>query len=141
VKDPKVYHPKETQAKLVEIIKAHLPTIPGVDVENDYFKKALDDYGSFDEARNYLNIEFERAWAVGCYLGIATHWGRVEDLKDGRRLQRFKIEVTLNWAATGRDVAGAMAAVALYDQVVKLGALIQTVADERPLGIITDPKK
>jgi hypothetical protein len=85
-----------------------------------------------------LNLEFKRAWAVTCDLAIRFSSGERRAVH-GRRgevshvwIQRPIVEVC--WSSTGRTVAAATAALALYREVTELAALVESRLAEETIG-------
>jgi len=99
----------------------------------------------FDVSRGgCLNLEFKRGWAVSCDLSIRLSSGdrRPVHERRGREVvahmwvQRPIVEVC--WSSTGRSVAAATAALALYREVTELAALIESRLAEETIGFRED---
>lgn len=86
-----------------------------------------------------LYIDFERSFAVGATLQIGLRPRPAAEARkhsDGRSLRSLSVEVEVEWSSCGREIPEALAAVALYRDVVELGADIQTVLERmRPIGV------
>ena len=86
-----------------------------------------------DEARSYLSIEVERGWAVNCTLNVSVHYEGIKDVREPGaghaaptyKIPTYKLDVTVNWSSTGRTTVQALAAVALYQEMVQLAAEIE----------------
>ncbi len=99
----------------------------------------------FDVSRGgYLNLEFKRGWAVSCDLSIRCSSGERRPVHDRRGreivghvwIQKPIVEVC--WSSTGRNVAAATAALALYREVTELAALIESRLAEETIGFRED---
>lgn len=78
-----------------------------------------------------LSLRWERAWGIGATLRILVEREKGDKAGYGGRVPcvRFRAGCDIGWSATGRDVKGATAALALYRQVVDLAALIEAATD------------
>lgn len=84
---------------------------------------------------DYLQITYERAWAVGCDLSIRMERdGGLEVDGDGTRIDARRATVSINWSGTGRSVQQATASIALYTEVTAMAAEIQAKLDETRYG-------
>lgn len=90
-----------------------------------------------------LNLEFKRGWAVSCDLSIRITAGDRRPISARRGeatvyayVQRPVVEVC--WSSTGRSVAAATAALALYREVTELAALIESRLAEEAIGFRED---
>lgn len=97
----------------------------------------------FDASRGGdLNIEFKRARSVSCDLYVRFTTGERREVHSGRGrnreivghvwVQRPIVEVC--WSSTGRNVAAATAALALYREVTELAALIESALSEHTVA-------
>ncbi len=88
---------------------------------------------------DYLNVSFERGWAIGCSLSInMTHSDSETDKKAGMRRELRAAQVEVSWSSTGRSAASARAAIALYSEITDLAAEIESVLGERVYGKETE---
>ncbi len=84
--------------------------------------------------RDDFCLNFEQAWGVGCNLRITFRPNTTAD-RHGQNITRIKTTCDLGWSSTNRSLAEATASVALYRQVIELGALIEAATDGLELVI------
>ncbi|MBI2388665.1 MAG: hypothetical protein HYV09_03525 [Deltaproteobacteria bacterium] len=88
-----------------------------------------------------LHVEFQRGSAIGCSLSISFGAMRREEARGAGRhaptetvlVQQPRIEIC--WSSTGRSVATATAAIALYREVTELAALIAARLEGETIGV------
>jgi len=87
-----------------------------------------------------LTFEFARGWSLTCTLSVSFTCGERTKVRGRDRrapqetafVQRPRVEVC--WSSTGRSVAAATAALALYRDVTELAALIDARLAEETIG-------
>jgi hypothetical protein len=87
-----------------------------------------------------LTFEFARGWSLSCTLSVSFTSGERTTVRGRERrgphqtvfVQRPRVEVC--WSSTGRSVAAATAALALYRDVTELAALIEARLAEETIG-------
>ncbi len=130
---PKTYSTtRQAMEQVVATIRAHLPLIPGAK-DGGYLERTLSDALE----RDYLTIEWERSWGVGCSLSISIGHGRLEQ-EEMRVVHHRKVRVEIGWSSTGRGTAEAIAAIALYQQVAQLACLIESVLARMEIAEVTE---
>jgi hypothetical protein len=89
----------------------------------------------------YLSLEVEQSWAVGASLTLMLDMDRtpMEHPETGAKFWRFEPTVTINWSSCSRSIAMASSSVALYAEMVKLGAHLENVAREMHIGHLLQP--
>ena len=127
---------------LCEILAMH--PIYGARHTAEYVARNLDyDFGTrvID-----IGLSWERAWGVSASLRILIEREKGDKAGYGGRVPcvRFRTSCDVGWSATRRDVKSAIAALALYRQVVDLAALIEAATDgleeevEKPTVVSTE---
>jgi hypothetical protein len=87
-----------------------------------------------------LDIEVERGSAVGCYFAVRFDGGRRVPVTERRskdvvgHFWRQTPQVRITWSSTERSVAQALAALALYREMVELAALIDARLEREVIG-------
>lgn len=87
-----------------------------------------------------LTFEFARGWSLTCSLSVTFTSGERTTMRGRERraphqtayVQRPRVEVC--WSSTGRGVAAATAALALYRDVTELAALVEARLAEETIG-------
>jgi hypothetical protein len=89
-----------------------------------------------------LYIEVERAWGVGATLRVNCNMSWTShETSDGRKFIQGELSTEVSWSSTGRDLATAQAAVALYQELINLGALVQAAYGDTVGYIVADTVK
>lgn len=78
-----------------------------------------------------LSLEWDQAWGVNARLRVRIDVeGGSEGAYGGRApCSYFRTVCDIGWSGAGRDVQGATAAIALYQKVVQLAALIESATN------------
>ena len=100
-----------------------------------------------EDCGDSMSLNIERSWGVGCDIYVNFHYGTLTaasltENRDGTwglcaprrkknggsviKIPTYRVEVSVNWSATSRDVATAQACVALYQECVNIAAEIQS---------------
>ncbi len=108
----------------LEVLRHHLQLIPGLRTSAD--NAIADIWAQVDAGRDYLNIEWDRSWGVGCSLSVSMRHNGIER-EETRIVYHSKAVVEVGWSSTCRSGAEAMAAIALYQQVAQLACLLESV--------------
>lgn len=87
-----------------------------------------------------LHVEFHRASGIGCSLSVSYGGMRREEARgEGRRapvetVMVMQPRIEICWSSTGRSVAAATAAIALYREATDLAALIEARLEGETVG-------
>jgi hypothetical protein len=121
---------EEDAARLVvEVVNAHAPQ--GLKRDRDW-------------SASSLTFEFARGWSISCSLSVTFMSGELTKVRGRERraphqtvyVRRPRVEVC--WSSTGRTVAAATAALALYRDVTELAALIDARLAEETVGFVVN---
>lgn len=87
--------------------------------------------GFSDGTDDSFYMEIRRSWGVEATLHIRRRvvWENRAEV-EGFRVYPQTFEVTLNWSSTGRSIATAQASVALYQELINLGATLTSKVEE-----------
>ena len=116
----------------VEIIRQHLPAIPGCRNERDLVNENIG-IG--------FCLEWDRCWSVGVSLSISlrSEGAEKEDAEGdlpARTINHRMPRIELSWSGTGRSIAESLASIALYQQVASLGALVEAALSRQNIASV-----
>ena len=125
--------------KAASLLAANLVNEARIQGQRTPPKLLVEEAGSINKG---FTVKFERSWGADCTLDVVyqdTHTGSC-----GHNVLKPLVKVV--WPSTTLTVVGALAAVTLFEEVIKLGALIQTVLDreqvlDKPVVSQGDVKK
>jgi len=84
---------------------------------------------NLNEMTNYLSVNLEQGFGVGAELIIRLepdYAGRSENPDDtSEHAVPGRVAVEISWAGTSRNIAAAVASVALYQRLIEVGAGIE----------------
>lgn len=87
-----------------------------------------------------ISVEIQRGAAISCHLAVSLDSGRRVPVKPRRSSEIVDhvwvqtARVTVTWSSTDRSVAQAVAALALYREVVELAALVEARLAAETIG-------
>ena len=131
-------------------VKEIIPTIYGVGEHSiNRMLNQMHNIGGFGtdtppngyEGADGISLDWERCWGVSgsLYLRFDCKFekqtiGSKKDIK----CEIYYPRVELSWSSTSRDIAGAVAAIDLYQSMTRLGALLQCQMEALTIGNIYD---
>lgn len=124
-------NPAKFEEMLRPLWAAYVDRIPGL-----YYGRAPEP--RFSSEGGY--VEIQRGWGVSCSLDVQLRYAGMSTEKAGSetyRVTRQSVEVTLSWSSTGRSVAKAAAAIALYREMMEAGAAIEAAFQQTEWGTAT----
>ena len=83
-----------------------------------------------------FSVLFRRGWGIEADISIRF----TRDTSDRHKHPKLVPEVLVTWSSTHRSVPQAMAAIALYEEVVKAAALIQCTLEGEDIVDRLEPK-
>lgn len=120
---------KEAMELIANVLRQHVPLVPGLR-SPEATLRYVDE--RVEGGADFLSVDWERSFAVGCSLDISLQRGRLEIEKgdggaDTRAIHHIHARVNVSWSGTGRSTAEASAAIALYQQVTQLACLLEAM--------------
>lgn len=99
------YTKEKAEKALREFFLANCP--------RQFLRAPLEDCLRHDDGFRHVNVSWEAGWAIGCSLSCG-----------------IDREAELGWSSTGRSVAAATAAIALYRMVLDFAAMLECKRQE-----------
>jgi hypothetical protein len=134
-RETKVYSDELVAKRIRELAKAHLFSIVGLKDPESKLRWLEDENSSW-------YFSYERSWGVGAtidlrltiknFSGSSTEnvtyvTSEGSEHFDEAHITEVGFVVDLNWSSTGRDLIDAQASVALYQELINVGAMITSM--------------